>query len=161
MTNPNAIEQAFRDLQHSDPAIRADAIKMLGEAAYAPAVPHLTELVRDSDPGTRYLAAMALSRIGDEAESAVAVLLIALRADDMYLRVAVTSALINIGEPAAPGLIKALFDQSAAVRRAAAKALGKIGSPSAVNALRVAAKDGDKGVCKFALEALERIESAS
>lgn len=161
MTNLNTIEQAFRNLQHGEPEVRADAIKTLGEAAYAPAVPHLIELVRDADPGTRYLAAMALSKIGDEAESAVPVLLIALRADDMYLRVATISALINIGEPSAPGLIKALFDQSAAVRRAAAKALGKIGSASAVNALRVAAKDGDKGVSKFALEALARIESAS
>src|SRR5690348_4945409 len=98
MTNLNPIEQAFHDLQYGEPDTRAAAIKTLGEAAYAPAVPHLTELVRDADPGTRYLAAMALSKIGDEAESAVAVLLVALRADDMYLRVAVTSALINIGE---------------------------------------------------------------
>jgi HEAT repeat protein len=154
------IEQAFRTMQHGDPEARAEAIKLLGDVAYAPAVPHLTDLVRDADPGTRYLAAMALSKIGDEAESAVPVLLIALRADDMYLRMAVTSALINIGHPAVGGLIRALFDQKAAVRRASAKALGKIGSKDAINALKVACKDSDRGVSKFAAEALERLQAS-
>lgn len=157
----NLIEQAFHNLRHGAPEARAEAIKLLGEAAYAPAVPDLTELVRAADPGTRYLAAVALGKIGDEAESAVPTLLIALRADDMYLRMAITGALIAIGQPAVAGLIKALFDQKPAVRRASAKALGKIGSRDAVNALKVAAKDGDAGVSRFAAEALARIEQAS
>jgi HEAT repeat protein len=156
----NLVEEAFRNLQRGDPETRAEAIKLLGEAAYAPAVPHLTDLVRDADPGTRYLAAMALSKIGDEAESAVPVLLVALRADDMYLRMAITAALINIGQPSVGGLIKALFDQKAAVRRASAKALGKIGNKDAINALKVALKDSDRGVCKFAAEALERLQAS-
>ncbi len=153
----NMIEQAFESLRHGDEEARAKAISLLGEVSYAPAVPHLTELVRESDPGTRYLAAMALSKIGDEAESAVPVLLGALRDNDMFLRMAITGALINIGKPAVGGLVKALFDNNVAVRRASAKALGKIGDASACNALKVATNDADDGVRRFALEALDRL----
>jgi HEAT repeat protein len=152
-------ELAFTQLKSGEPEERAEAIKILGAAAYAPAVPLLAELVESADPGTRYLAAMALSKIGDEAESAVPSLLIALRADDMFLRVATISALIAIGLPAVPGLIRALFDENAAVRRASAKALGKIGCKDAINPLKVAVKDTDAGARRMAEEALSRLES--
>ncbi|MGB1287896.1 MAG: HEAT repeat domain-containing protein [Aggregatilineales bacterium] len=158
MDNMEMIVQAHNLLLNGDADARAEAINVLGEAAYAPAVPALADLVQESDPGTRFLAAQALGRIGDEAESAVPALLKALRADDMYLRMAITGSLISIGEPAVPGLIKALFDNNRAVRRAAAKALGKIGHPRAISALRVANKDADAGVRKFANEALTRLE---
>lgn len=161
MTNDFTLETAFDALQHAEPETRARAITFLGDARYAPAVPHLTQLVEQSDPGTRFLAAKALGQIGDEAESAVPALLVALRADDMFLRMAITGALINIGQPAVPGLVKALFDRKAAVRRASAKALGKIGSKRAVKPLQVAVKDGDKGVRKMAQEALERLADGS
>lgn len=152
------IEAAFETLRIGTPEARAKAIGVMGEAGYAPAVPHLIELVREADPGTRYLAAVALGKIGDEAESAVSVLLKALRDDDMFLRMAITGALVAIGKPAVGGLVKALFDNHAPVRRASAMALGKIGDKSAVNALRVALKDADEGVQKLAKQALERIE---
>jgi HEAT repeat protein len=152
-------ELAFSQLKSGEPEVRAEAIKMLGAVAYAPAVPLLAELVETSDPGTRYLAAMALSKIGDEAESAVPSLLIALRADDMFLRVATISALIAIGVPAVSGLIRALFDENAAVRRASAKALGKIGCKDAINPLKVAVNDNDPGARRLAEEALARLQS--
>lgn len=152
-------ETAFHLLKNGTPDERAEAIKQLGAAAYAPAVPALADLVESADPGTRYLAAVALGKIGDEAESAVPALLKALRADDMFLRMAVTGALIAIGRPAVSGLIRALFDQNAAVRRASAKALGKIGSKDAINALKVAANDGDEATSRFAHEALTRLQA--
>jgi len=158
MNDSDDLERSVYLLRFGADEERAQAIKHIGEAAYAPAIPHLIDLVREADPGTRYLAAMALSKLGDEAESAVAVLLLALRDDDMYLRVAVTSALIAIGAPSVPGLVRALFDQKAAVRRASAKALGKIGSERALSPLRVALHDSDQGVRQFVAEAIARIE---
>lgn len=151
------VNSAFETLKTGNPEARAEAIKYLGTERYAPAVPYLTQLVQESDPGTRYLAAQALGKIGDEAEAAVPVLLVALRADDMYLRMAITGALINIGNPAVPGLVKALFDQNKAVRRASAKALGKIGNKRAIKPLEVAVKDHDPGVRKMCQEALDRL----
>lgn len=153
-------EQALQILLQGNPQERAEAVKFLGERQYAPAVPGLTQLVEEADPGTRYLAAVALGKLGDEAESAVPTLLQALRANDMYLRVAITGALIKIGEPSVPGLVKALFDRNKAVRRASAKALGKIGSPRAVNALKVTIKDPDPAMRRLSQEALERIQSS-
>lgn len=153
----DTVNEAFETLQNGDADARADAIKYLGDIQYAPAVPHLTQLVAESDPGTRFLAAQSLGKIGDEAESAIPTLLIALRADDMYLRMAVTGTLINIGDPSVPGLVKALFDRNNAVKRAAAKALGKIGNPRAIKALEVAIKDQNAGVRKMCRQALERL----
>jgi HEAT repeat protein len=155
-----SIENAYELLHHGDPEQRAEAIKFLGNKAYAPAIPLLTELVRESDPGTRYLAAEALSKLGDEAESAVPTLLAALRADDMYLRMMITKTLIAIGHPALPGLVKALFDNNAAVRRASAKALGKIGNKDTIKPLTVALKDSDANVRKLAQEAIERLQAS-
>ena len=107
MTAFTTVEEAWQVLQAAENAeIRADAIVFLGEQRYAPSVPHLTELVRESDPGTRYLAAKALGEIGDEAEAAVPTLLSALRDNDMFLRAGITGALIKIGYPAVPGLTK-------------------------------------------------------
>ena len=153
-------EEALLELQTDGDAHRcAAAVVFLGESRYAPAVPRLTELVRESDPGTRYLAAKALGRIGDEAEAAVPTLLSALRDNDMFLRAGITGALIQIGYPAVPGLTQALFDPSNAVKRAACKALGKIGSQRAVPALINSLQDGNPGVRKFAREALKRIDN--
>lgn len=159
MTHEFTLEQAYDILQGADASARAEAIKFLGDQQYAPAVPLLAELVEEADPGTRFLAAKALGQIGDEAEAAVPALLFALRANDMYLRMATTGALIQIGQPAVPGLIRALFDSNNAVRRASAKALGKIGSERAINALQVAVKDQDPTVRKMCQEALDRLKA--
>ncbi|MDE2855192.1 MAG: HEAT repeat domain-containing protein [Chloroflexota bacterium] len=160
MTSFDNVAEAWRTLQNGeDTEARAAAIVCLGEARYAPAVPRLTALLRQADPGTRYLAAKALGQIGDEAEAALPALLDALRGHDMFLRAAITGALIKIGPPAVPGLTRALFDPSSAVKRAACKALGRIGSERAVPALKFSLRDDNEGVRKLAREALERIDS--
>lgn len=156
----STIEAAWQALrQTEDPQTRADAIVFLGENRCAPAVPKLTELLRQSDPGTRYLAAKALGQIGDEAEAAVPALLTAMRGNDIFLRAAITGALIRIGHPSVPGLTRALFDPSSAVKRAACKALGKIGSQRSVPALIHSLNDSNPGVRKLAREALARIDT--
>ncbi|MDE2856512.1 MAG: HEAT repeat domain-containing protein [Chloroflexota bacterium] len=160
MTAFATVEEAWRVLcDGDDEHVRAEAIVFLGENRYAPSVPRLADLVRQADPGTRYLAAKALGQIGDEAEAAVPTLLNALRDNDMFLRAGIAGALIQIGPPAVPGLTQALFDPSSAVKRAACKALGKIGSERAVPALKYSLNDSNAGVRKFAREALKRIDT--
>ena len=161
MTDLLTIEAARQALQQTEDAqARADAIVFLGEHRYAPAVPQLAQLVRQSDPGTLYLAAKALGQIGAEAEAAVPDLLTTLRASDMFLRAGVTGALISIGRPSVPGLTRALFDPNSAVKRAACKALGKIGGEPSVPALIHSLNDGNAGVRRLAREALLRIDTA-
>lgn len=160
MSDFRAVDEAWQALRNgADSVLRAEAVVYLGEQRYAPAVPHLIELLRGADPGTRYLCAKALGQIGDEAEAAVPALLEALRGDDMFLRAGATGALIKIGYPSVPGLTAALFDDSNAVKRAACKALGKIGNPRAIAALTNALQDANAGVRRLAAEALERIKS--
>lgn len=162
MTFQFTVQEAFAVLQSGTADDeRAAAVKFLGQERYAPAVPYLAMLVEESDPGTRYLAAQALGKIGDEAEAAIPALLMGLRADDMYLRMAITGTLIAIGDPAVPGLVRALFDSNKAVRRAAAKALGKIGSPRAIKPLQVAVNDADATVRQMCEEALKRLLPAN
>jgi HEAT repeat protein len=62
------------------------------------------------------------------------------------LATAVLQALIKIGAPAVPELVKATHSKNAVVRRYAAYALGKIGGQDAFAALEKAAHDPDKEV---------------
>lgn len=149
------LDSALADLESEDEALRHAAIEYLGEARQYAAVTRLTAILLDSTPGTRYMAGLALGKIAHE--EAIPSLLVALRGDDMWVRVAVTDALIKIGQASVPGLIEAVSDDNKAVRRAAAKALGKIGHESAVPVLEEALSDGDEAVRRFAAEALKRI----
>jgi HEAT repeat protein len=149
------LDTALAHLESDDESLRYTAIEFLGEAQYIPAVTSLAAILLEAAPGTRYIAALALGKIGHE--EAVPNLLLALRGDDVWVRVAATSALIKIGLPSVVGLIDAVGDENKLVRRAAAKALGKIGHESARSALEGALDDEDEAVRRFAAEALERI----
>ena len=156
--NPNnTIQQVMEALQGKDSQARAEAITILGELQYEPALEIMIDLVDTVDPGTRYIIVQALGRIPDA--RAVPALLKALRWDDIFTRAAATGALIQIGEPALDGLVTALRDQNKAVRRASAKAIGKIGitTDNAITGLSVALLDVDNSVRRFAAEALGRL----
>ncbi len=66
----------------------------------------------------------------------------------------VASTLARFGEPAVPGLRRALADPEPAVRSAAASALALSGSQASVDALRFAAEDPDDGTREAAAQAL-------
>lgn len=68
-------------------------------------------------------------------------LIAALNVPDREVRLRVTRALIELGAPAVPALVKALGDEDPLIWRLASAALAKIGVP-AVEAL-VAAVEGD------------------
>jgi HEAT repeat protein len=63
--NPGAVADWLRDLEHADAGVRATAARMLGSlgAAAQPAVPRLTDLLRDGDRSARSAAAHALNQI--------------------------------------------------------------------------------------------------
>ena len=150
------MQQWLDALTDDNPEKRIEAITRLEEANHTAAAPHVAEVLReDVDMGVRFQAAQTLSRFADPVT--VPELLLALRGDDLWVRMAATEGLIKIGEPAVEGLITALGHSNRAVRRAAAKALGKIGDTRAVSGLRAALLDSDIDVRRFAAQAMGRI----
>ncbi len=115
-------------LKDSDPEIRAQAAKQLGDFRYEKATRALIPLLKDENARARFFAAEALGRI--EAESAVEPIIAMLEAnddEDAYLRHAGSMALARIGkvEP-----ILALSDHSSrALRIAAVVTLRKLRHP--------------------------------
>lgn len=112
-----------------------------------PAVPGLTEMLKDPDPRVRGLAASTFWGMGGKARSAVPALAEALSDPDPSFRTQIAMALENMGpdaKDAVPALIQALSDPDRGVRQASVKALGRIGpgARAAVPALSRALRKG-------------------
>ena len=112
----------------------------------------------DPDPEVRTAALHALGREACRAPEGVLPLLFALGDPSLYLARIAADALIHIGEPAVPGLIRALEqDAQPQVRANAARALALIGDKSAIPALFHALEDDSMMVQHWAEEGLERM----
>jgi len=109
--------------------------------------------LRDSHVTVSWRAAIALSRLGKTAGTAVPRLIEALKDEDVEVRKLAALILGNLGpdaHPALAGLTLALHDDNECVRRRAVVALGQIGDPAALPALIRAMKDASHSVSKAA-----------
>ncbi len=128
-------------LQDSDPEIRAQAAKWLGDVHYARAGEALIPLLKDDYARARFFAAEALGRIRHD--PAVQPIIDMLRANDdvdAYLRHAGSLALARIGQ--AEPVLALAGDESRALRIAAVVALRRMAHPGIVAFL----KDSDEFV---------------
>lgn len=116
-------------LGDSDPEIRAQAAKLLGDVRHAAAADALVPLLRDPAARVRFFAAEALGRIGHRpAVQPLVQMLEANDDEDVYLRQAGATALAHIGDAGALG---ALSDHpSRAVRIGAVIALRRMKDPA-------------------------------
>lgn len=128
MGDERCVEPLAAALRDGDWQVREVAIEGLGQIG-SPAVEVLLKLLRDWD--VRKSAIMALGKIRDE--RVLEPLMQQLRNDE-FMEDA-TDALVNLGEPSLPGLIKALKDKEELVRKQAVIALGRIKSPAAIDPL--------------------------
>jgi HEAT repeat protein len=160
-----AVPALIRKLTDGDTDTRQPVLGELGKIGRW-AVPGLISILKNDEPVVRQYAAMALARIGPEAENAVPTLIEVLeeRNNDTEVRRLVATALGMIGPNAKAGisvLTNRLQDreEDGEVRGAAAQALGMIGPEAkvAVPALIESLKDNDSRIRGFALAALERI----
>ncbi|MEP6662452.1 MAG: PVC-type heme-binding CxxCH protein, partial [Verrucomicrobiota bacterium] len=105
-------------LNDSDPEVRAQAAKVLGEGKFAPAYDRLAALVVDTkNARVQFFAAMALGKLGDpRGVKPVLEMLRTSNNQDAYLRHAGVMALLWIND--VPSVYAAAKDESAAVRLA-------------------------------------------
>ena len=115
-------------LQDSDPEIRAQAAKWIGDIKYKEAGNNLLALLKDPDSRTRFFATEALGRIMYEpAINGIVELLNNNNDEDVYLRHAGSLALARIGK--ADPIIALSKSPSRAVRIAAVVALRRMANP--------------------------------
>ncbi len=115
-------------LQDSDPEIRAQAAKWLGDVRYKEAGAALMPLLKDANSRARFFAAEALGRIAYEpAIQPIIQLLEANNDEDAYIRHAGSLALARIGK-AAP-VVALASHPSRGVRIAAVVALRRMSDP--------------------------------
>lgn len=150
MGDERCVEPLAGALRDGDWQVREVAIDGLGQIG-SPAVDVLLKLLRDWD--VRKSAIMALGRIRDE--RVLEPLMQQLRNDE-FMEDA-TDALVNLGEPSLPGLIKALKDKEELVRKQAVIALGRIKSPEAIDPLIEMLQNKDWFTRLTAAAALEAI----
>lgn len=141
--------------------VRAEAVDALPRPAGKKAVPDLIEALSDSSPSVRRDAAEGLG----ELRASEAILALVERLNDSegwhhsaaYVSDYVKSALVEIGRPAVPDLLKAARSSDSSIRYDAAETLGRIGDRSARPQLRQLLKDPDRDVRRKAMEALQRV----
>lgn len=131
----DAVEPLITYLDDSDPEIRAQAAKMLGDVRYEASAESLVPLLNDENDRVRFFAAEALGRIGHEpAIEPIVDMLEANDDKDVYLRHAGAIALERIGNAEA---VTALADHpSRAVRIAAVVALKRMEDPGSARFLQ-------------------------
>jgi len=116
-------------LNDSDPEIRAQAARVIGDAAYQPALPELISNLSHDQPRVRFFAAQALGRLANrEATSPIIAMLEANNDKDVYLRHGGAIALARIGDVDALAALSK--HPSEAVRIAAVVALRQLKSPA-------------------------------
>ncbi len=150
MGDERCVEPLASALRDGDWQVREVAIEGIGQIG-SPAVDVLIKLLRDWD--VRKSAIMALGKIRDE--RVLEPLMLQLRTDE-FMEDA-TDALVHLGEPSLPGLIKALKDKEELVRKQAVIALGRIKSPDAIDPLIEMLQNKDWYTRLTAAAALEAI----
>ena len=122
-------------LKDSDPEIRAQAAKWIGDVRYKEAGEELIPLLKDDNSRARFFAAEALGRIAYEpALNAIVEFLRANNEEDAFIRHAGSLALARIGK--AEPVVALSKDPSRAVRIAAVVALRRMRNPGIADFLK-------------------------
>jgi HEAT repeat protein len=153
---PEWLPDLVTELAGPDPERRWGAVRALARLPGANATAALLNAAADPDASVRAAAIFALGERA--APEAVVPLLFALGDPSEFLARLATDALIHVGAPAVPGLVRALTqDAQPRVRANAARALAHLGDTSTIPALFKALEDDSAIVQYWAEEGLERM----
>jgi quinoprotein glucose dehydrogenase len=127
-TVPEAYEPVVRLLEDSDPEVRAQATKVVGDGKVTQALTRLLTLLQDRDPRVQFFAAGALGKLAKKEAVTPLLALVRRNADrDPWLRYAAVGALAACAD--GKSLAEAATDAAVAVRRAALLAYRRQQSP--------------------------------
>ncbi len=161
----NAVPFLTNAIANPEPLIRQRAAKVLGSIRYRPlVVPPLVNLLHDSQPACRTVAAQTLARLGLPDHAMTRAYLEALKDPEAPVRLGAVQGLAQARAQAAlivPGLTACLGDESPAVREAAARALAHFGpqAQSASTNLARLLEDKEEPVRAAAGEALKKLNT--
>lgn len=136
------------------PAMREQALYLLGLIHAHLALPAMIEALNDPVPGVRLQAAKALGRMGDP--QAVPALLTALQTADEQMGSQIFQALVRLGRAAVPALLAGCHSHIAWTRWQCVRALGEIGDDRAIPILAEALTDIDHSVAWMSAKSLVR-----
>lgn len=122
---PESTWPSLDGLPDQSPEVRAQVMRVLGEAGVSRLAPEIEGFLRDENPRVRYFAAMALGKLGHAASAgAIAEMLRENEGKDIYLRHAGAFALAYLGDP--QRLERLAQDSSPAVRMGALLAMRRL-----------------------------------
>jgi hypothetical protein len=141
------------------PAIREEAVRILGLIGSVTAAPTLIAALKDPSASVRMQAAKALGRVGGH--DAIIALLAELHTADEQMGSQIVSSLIHTGSNAVPLLIKEATSPSAWIRWQSLRALIAIYDYRALPVLVHALHDTDHSVAWVAAKGLARFGKAA
>ncbi len=150
-----ALPDLIRACDSPDPAVRANAVRSLGDIGDESAATTVFSKLADTDPQVRSAAANALSKMS--AARVIPLLTKSLTEGDPGTQEQIIAAIPAIGKSLLPGLRATLERGDTASRQAAAFILGKLKSESVVPVLGRASEDEDWTVAWYAAQALAEI----
>ncbi len=140
-----------------DAKVRGQAVKALGDSSYKPALAAITQLLSDSDPRTRMLAAIATGKLGSKEQVPALMAMVEENNDqDEYVRHGAIQGMVRIGD--ADAVFAFAQSKSPAVRRAVVLALRRFNDARIGTFL----KDSDLSIAVETVQAIndEMIEGA-
>jgi HEAT repeat protein len=154
----DALGKALKD---EDAGVRMDALNALGRVKVPHSMEVLAPALKDPDPGIRSLAQkMLISHVHSlKVEPDVDGLVMAMKSEDIYIRLNAVSALGEVGDERAVEALAAtcLRDPYYPIRFEAAESLRKVGDNRTAGILADSLQDDDRTVRLRAAEALGKI----
>lgn len=154
------IAQLVRELSSADPAVRAEAVRLLSKTNEDALIPHILDALDDPEPLVRNAALSALGYNRDQKIAHITHILERLHDEDATVRLTAVTMLARSmlkDTRIFEGILRATDDPDPAVRRAALRALSDFNDERAIDAYLDHIEDPDLNVREAAMRGLHEV----